>query len=367
MELLGSAFAKDAARSFDFRAFYAAGHLVRSSASHLYDLHAQEQAQNAFVSPAQRVIPFYHPSFEALLYLPLSWLSYSRAYVVYIAVNALFLGFAFLVGPRHSLFPLAGRAPALTFFVFLPVLMTILVGQDSILFLLICCFVLRELHKGDDLSAGAILALGLFRPQLAVPLALLLACRYGWKFLAGFGMVMAPITLISALIVQREGLAALVAMLGKASLVTNHGDAAQRAMAVFPQRMPNLYGLLYVCCARHLTSGALFDLTMAVSMGVFFGCAYLLRRTRGVSTTFAIAVLGAILLSYHLYAYDATLLLLPILLLGGRLHAYLVLVCYVLPFVLFFSSIPDWFALMAPVPIALLYVAGLHVLKTNRA
>jgi hypothetical protein len=82
-----------------------------------------------------------------------------------------------------------------------------------------------------------------------------------------------------------------------------------------------------------------------------------------VSISFGIAVVGATLLSYHFSSYDAAILVLPILLLSEGIHTYLVVVCYVLPYLLFFWGIPDWFALLAPVPLALLIVAAGHVLK----
>jgi hypothetical protein len=312
-------------------------------------------------------IPFYHPAYEALFYLPLSFLSYAHAYLTFVLINVLLLGLAMMIGPGHSAFPLARRSRAPAYFIFLPALFTIVEGQDSIIFLLICCFVFRELRKGDDLLAGAILGLGVFRPQLAVPLVLLLACRQGWRILAGFAAVSAPLTVISALIVGREGTAALYAMLGKASMVKSHGLAAQKAMAVYPQRMPNLYGLLYAAGGRFLTPGRSFVLTMAASAVLFACCAFLLRRSRSVSTTFAIAILGTALLSYHLYAYDATILLIPVLLLSGRLHLYLVIVCYVLPYILFFSGFSEWFSLYATVPLALLVAAGVRLLRSAHA
>lgn len=365
MEMLGSALSRRAAQGYDFRSFYAAGHTVRTSSTQLYDLGTQEQVQNAFVAPSNRAIPFYHPAYEALLFVPLSFLRYSTAYLVFIAINCLLLGIAVLVGPGHSMFPLARRSRAPAYYIFLPALFTILEGQDSIIFLLICSFVFRELRKGDDLLAGAILGLGIFRPQLAVPLAMLLACRLGWRLLAGFAAVSAPLTLVSALTVGREGTAALYAMLGKASMVTSHGAAAQQAMAVYPQRMPNLYGLLYAAAGRFMTPTRSFLLTATASLVLFACCAYVLRRSRTVSTTFGVAVLGTALLSYHLYAYDATILLIPVLLLSGRLHFYLVIVCYVLPYILFFSSVAEWFALYATVPLALLITAGVRILRTQ--
>lgn len=365
MELFGYSLANGAARSADFRAFYAAGHIVRTDAGHLYSLGVQEQVQSAFVSRSQTVIPFYHPAYEALFYLPLSFLRYQTAYLVYIAVNILLLGIALLIAPFHSSFPLAKWSHAAAFFLFLPALFTILEGQDSIIFLVICCLVLRELRRGDELVAGLFLGLAVFRPQLAVPLAILLACRLGWRFLAGFASMAAPLTVLCGIMVKREGLAALYAMLGKASMVQDHTAAAQRAIAVYPQRMPNLYGLLYACAGRFMTPSRSFLLTGIASLVLFAVCVFVIRRSHSIANTFGVAALGTALLSYHLYAYDATILLLPILLLSGRIHFYLVIVCYVLPYVLFFGGQSGWFCIYATVPLALLFVAIARIISQH--
>lgn len=362
-ELLGIALVGGIARHYDFRAFYTAGYLSRTSLSHLYDLGFQRAVEDHFVAPSLGIKPFYHPSFEALLFIPFSLLRYGPAYLASIAVNCVLLGFAYVTGPRHTAFPLARHARAFTFFTFLPVFLTIIVGQDSILFLLLCCLAFQRLQKHDEWGAGLFIALGIFRPQLALPIGLLLSIRYGRRFFTSFAAVSALLAVVSVLLVRKAGVAALTSMISTISLVHNQGAAVQEAMSVYPQRMPNLYGLIYICGARHLSAGTTFLLNAIASMIVFACCAYVVRRAKSASISFGIAVVGASLLSYHFSSYDAAILVIPILLLSEGIHVYLVVVCYVLPYLLFFWGIPDWFALLAPVPLALLIVAAGHVLK----
>ena len=367
-ELLGIALVQGVARSYDFRAFYAAGHLSRTSLSHLYDLGFQKAIQDGFVSPLPGVRPFYHPSFEALLFIPFSLLPYGAAYIVGIAINCILLGFAYVTGPRHTAFPLARYARAFTFFTFLPGFLTIIVGQDSILFLLLCCLAFQRLEKHDEWGAGFFIGLGIFRPQLAIPIGLLLGIRYGWRFLTSFAAVSAVLAGLSAFLIRKAGVVALTSLISTISLVHNHGGEVQKAMSVYPQRMPNLYGLLYICGTRHLSAAASFVVTAFASLIVFACCAFVVRKAKTVAISFGIAIIGASLLSYHFSSYDAVILILPILLLSGGIHTYLVVVCYILPYLLFFWGIPDWFALLAPVPLALLLVAARHVLtgRQNR-
>lgn len=362
-ELLGIALVGGVARNYDFRAFYAAGHLARSSILHLYDLGFQKAAADHFVSPIFGVKPFYHPSFEALLFIPFSLLPYSAAYLASIAINCILLGFAYVTGPRHTAFPLARHAPAFTFFTFLPVFLTIIVGQDSILFLLLCCLAFQRLESHDEWGAGIFIGLAIFRPQLAIPIGLLLGVRYGRRFFTSFAAVSALLTGLSVILVRKAGVIALTSLISTISLAHNQSAAVQEAMSVYPQRMPNLYGLIYICGARHLSASASFLVTALASMFVFACCAYVVRKAKSVSISFGVAMVGASLLSYHFSSYDATILILPILLLSEGIHTYLVVVCYILPYLLFFWGIPDWFALLAPVPLALLIVAAGHVLK----
>lgn len=365
-ELLGISLVGGVARVYDFRAFYAAGYLSRTSLSHLYDLASQKAVQDHFISPLFGVKPFYHPSFEALLFIPFSLLRYGLAYLASIAVNCILLGFAYVTGPRHTAFPLARHARAFTFFTFLPVFLTIIVGQDSILFLLLCCLAFQRLEHHDEWGAGFFIGLGIFRPQLALPIGLLLGIRYGRRFFTSFAAVSALLAGLSVFLVRKAGVVALTSLISAVSLMHNHGAAVQEAMSVYPQRMPNLYGLIYICGTRHLSAGASFLVTALASIIVFACCAYVVRRAKTVQISFGIAVVGASLLSYHFSSYDAAILVIPILLLSEGIHTYLVVVCYVLPYLLFFWGIPDWFALLAPVPLALLIVAAGHVLRSRR-
>jgi hypothetical protein len=365
-ELLGIALVNGTARGYDFRAFYAAGHLSRTAISHLYDLSFQKAVEDHFVSPILGVKPFYHPAFEALVFIPFSLLHYGAAYLASIAVNCILLGFAYRNGPRHTAFPLARHARAFTFFTFLPVFLTIIVGQDSILFLLLCCLALQRLENHDEWGAGFFIGLAIFRPQLAIPIGLLLGIRYGRRFFTSFAAVSALLAGLSVFLVRKAGVVAFTGLISTISLAHNQSPSVQEAMSVYPQRMPNLYGLIYICGARHLSASASFLVTVLASLIVFGCCAYVVRRAKTVSLSFGIAVVGASLLSYHFSSYDAAILVIPILLLSEGIHTYLVVVCYILPYLLFFWGIPDWFALLAPVPLALLIVAAAHVLKSPR-
>ena len=61
----------------DFRQLYTAGYLVRSGRGHqLYDYDTQFRFQNELVSKAEIALPFIRPAYQALLFVPFSFLTY---------------------------------------------------------------------------------------------------------------------------------------------------------------------------------------------------------------------------------------------------------------------------------------------------
>ena len=80
----------------DFRQLYAAGAMVRTGHSHqLYEYTSQKLFQDTLVSPEQIALPFIRPAYQALLFAPLSVLSYRTAYFVFLAINLVLLGICY--------------------------------------------------------------------------------------------------------------------------------------------------------------------------------------------------------------------------------------------------------------------------------
>src|SRR5579862_2099349 len=88
----------------DFSIFYTAGTIVRQGfATRLYDTGLQFQIQKQFASQVfirQGPLPYNHPPFEALVFAPLTRLSYPAAYVIWDGLNLLILAsLPFLLRP----------------------------------------------------------------------------------------------------------------------------------------------------------------------------------------------------------------------------------------------------------------------------
>ena len=350
IEFCGSGFAGSGIEAaFDFRAFYAAGYLTRTHPSRLYDLTQQEQVQQALISRGY-FLPFYHPSYETLFLAPFSLLPYRAAYLAFIAFNMLGL-LAVLLMARPLLspaIPWLRTRPWLIFFLYLPLLLAALLGQDSIFLLLVCCASWRQLESGKDINAGALLALMLFKFQIAIPLAILITVRRGWRFAAGFLIASTAVAVLCIALVGSAGTADYIRALSGATSAIDKSAVEEQRMGVYPFAMPNLAGLLFACGARFLRSPAPFNaLTLTCSIGVFAWCARAVRRAE-LKTAFSIAILGVLLVSYHLFVYDLTLALLSVALLSDRLNRYILLALFGLPVVLLSFGTNSFFLLAVP-------------------
>ncbi|MDE3104877.1 MAG: DUF2029 domain-containing protein [Acidobacteriota bacterium] len=324
------------AESFDFRSFYAAGHILRTHPAQLYDPATELTTQNQYVSPLQEPLPFYHLSYEALLYLPFSLLPFRVAYLAYAGFNLLLL--PLLMRCSASAFdgtiPIWQPRPGWMLFPYFPLMIALWQGQNSLLFLVLLGLTWHILQRGRLTLAGALLGLGLFKPQLALPIALLLALRYRRDFIVGFIASSAAVLALCGTVLRAAGMRAQWHLLLLGSLLSDQSSRAQQAMAVKPAAMPNLLGLLYVCGTRHLPPTTAVVVVLLTSLVALVATGRALRNIEDCSVVFSVAVLVAVLLSYHLYIHDLTVLLLPMALLGKRTSPYSLGALYLLPVLL---------------------------------
>jgi hypothetical protein len=237
--------------------------------------------------------------------------------------------------------------------VFFPVIVAILQGQDSILFLLGLCLVYRILKSGRGFLAGAILGLLLFKPQVALPLALFLMARYGLSLLAGFALGGSIVTVASIALVTWQGCLTLVRALLLTGSVSVSRDIPAGSFGVFPFIMPNIRGLITGLTAWFLPGKIALALTVLLS-----GCLVLwgmrtLRGTRfGLDAAFSLSAACAVLVSYYLHIHDLTLMQLPLGLMAGHKNSYIsrsALVFYLAPQLLMLFAHKFLYLLALPV------------------
>src|SRR5207249_3890623 len=145
----------------------------------------------ASIAPIQRVAfnqPMDHPAYEALLFVPLSLVPYPVAMAFFMGINALsavlwLLFLSSILLPREQG---CTAVPVLLLTSFFSVTKTIAHGQDSIILLALFAGTFRLLELRNDLWAGVLIGLGLFKFQIVVPVALIFLLWRRWRFVAGF-------------------------------------------------------------------------------------------------------------------------------------------------------------------------------------
>lgn len=328
--------------------------MVVRSPSLLFDLDAQKQWQRAATNDSQLVI-FEHPAYEAILYAPLSLFNFRTAYLIYAGCNMLLLWLCYLISPPATSHFASAYRPAL-FFLSFPVLLTIFVGQDSILFLFVVCAAWKALAAGKDGLSGLILGLATFKLPLILTVALLVSIRRGRRFAAGFLCTSTGCVILSICLVGIRGTGAFFHLLGSATLSGNHSVKAQLDNAIWLHAMPNIAGLFYLLGSGNLSPRGFNVLNLAGILAVLCVCAWFQRRAVSGSTALATAILCAVLVSPHLYVYDLAVLPLAFLQLSTRWLKAIAILWFVLPPMLYAISFPYlmWFAPTVIVPLLLL-------------
>jgi alpha-1,2-mannosyltransferase len=304
----------------DFTIFYTAGKTVgEGRGRQLYDLETQLALQRSFapeVKHREGALPFNHPPFEALLFVPLAGLPYVTAYLVWAIFNvALMLGFWILLRPRlpglHEILPVL---PLLAMFAFFPMIIALLQGQDSILLLFLYGLAFSALARGRAFVAGVCLALALFKFQLVLPLVFVLLVRRQWKTLAGFSVTAFGLLLVSAAVVGWNGVAAYPGF-----LLRLNQSAAQAA--IDSRGMPNLRGLVEGLLHLAGVPALLLVVTLSIALEALMVRWWRVQPAQKFALSFALCLAVTTMISYHLFVHDLSLLMLPILLLAELLVA----------------------------------------------
>jgi hypothetical protein len=217
--------------------------------------------------------------------------------------------------------------------------MAIKMGQDSAMSLLVLIGVFASLKYQRHVAAGSILALGLYKPQLVLPLTGFLLVSHNWRSLLGFAATGACLAAISFAIVGWQG------VLGLLSIIS---DMDGPTSIVYPQMMTNLRGLFFPLFSFFQLPELTNIFTAGASLIVYGYCLILWKNNPSVDgplfdLQFFLAIVATVLISYHLYTHDTTILTIPIILTLNYILAYkapLTSACKLLLFVLVFLYLP---------------------------
>lgn len=326
---------------YDLIIFYTGAEIVNAGKGHqLYDLKVQQAYQERFKLPNKpwSVLPFNHAPYELLPFLPLADLSFQSAHLIWSILSIIFLILACLIllrvtERRHRI--LFG-ALILSFY---PRLIGIKMGQDSAMSLLILVGVFSSLKYGREVTAGGILALGLYKPQLVLPLTGILLVSRNWRTLIGFAATAACLAAISLAMVGWQGILGLFSIISEMDRPTT---------IVYPAHMANLRGLFFPLLS-FFRSPELTNILTAITSLIVYGYSVIVWKNKAsrdgplFDLQFSLAIAATLLISYHLYPHDVIVLVIPIILTFNYVLANkprLTIPCNVFLFVLILLYLP---------------------------
>jgi Glycosyltransferase family 87 len=295
----------------DFIIFYTGAQIINDGKSkELFKVETQNAYQAKFSAPLlEWPLPFNHAPYELFLFLPLVHLSYPVAHAVWSGVNLLLLAIIlwWLLLYCHSPHSFFIGISLLGFF---PTMEVLRLGQDSILSTALLLAVFAALKRKRDVWAGFLLALGLYKPQLVLPLAGVFLVARSWRSLISFGISGAMLVAISLAVVGQQGAYDLVSILKVMD---------RYSFVVRPALMPNLRGFMHILIQGENVYWLTVAMTVAISVAIYAVCLYLCRVEFDVldptfDLKFSLILVTTLLISYHLYAHDLFLLVLPLIL-----------------------------------------------------
>jgi hypothetical protein len=219
--------------------------------------------------------------------------------------------------------------------------MTLVQGQDTLLLLLIFTLVLIFQKKNADFAVGCCLGLGLFRFHSVLPLVLVLLLMRKRNAVLGFMSIAVVLLLVS------------IGLVGWRTVVhypeyVMHLEAVGAGGAIVPANMPTIHGLLDPIIRARLGNLGTTAFVGIVSAVLLFVAAYWPRnRQVNFDLHFSLVLVITVLVSYHAYAHDLSLLLLPQILVANYLLSH---------------SISESVKLSIVVPMFLLFLSPLYVI-----
>ncbi|HLJ16161.1 MAG TPA: glycosyltransferase family 87 protein [Bryobacteraceae bacterium] len=278
----------------DFLSFYSGGLLARRGLFHqLYDAPLQASVEKALVPDSSVMMPFIRPPFYAALLAPLTLLPLAPAFCVWLSTQvAALLGCWWWLARRFGYDALVFAS------LYYPTSVGLSNGQDPVWMLVIflSCYALAERKR--DWASGALLGLAIIKFHLLFLLPLAMALDKRWRMLAGFCAVCASAIAISL-------------ALGGTGIIVQYIDLLQRhdikTLDPVPVRMISIRSLA-------LNAGWDSPLLNALLIGVVVLLLLVAAWRAPLWRWFAAACTGTLLVAPHVYGYDTSILLLPLLL-----------------------------------------------------
>jgi hypothetical protein len=322
----------------DFVPAYAAGTLVRQgrwAQSYSIDSVAEFEhhvVKDADLEPLPVYGPFFNPPFFAALYAPLAALPYRQAAVVWLGINLFLLSASIVLLcrmlPAGCGWKSWGLVPLLIVLP-LPFWQAICHQQNTFLSLLLMCVVVtfwrsaatdRRLREIDSVLAGLSAGLLFYKPQLALPVSVVLGLTLGWRALLGLAITGTALLLFT-----------IVAMPGSLEEYLHRMPATvawmQTALKYNWGRQVTPLGFWRVLLEGHAAGATtplakvlaiLTNLIAAAALSVVVFHFLRKRQTSTIDPVIAITIIAIPLLVPYFMDYDLLLLAIPAVLTAHR-------------------------------------------------
>jgi hypothetical protein len=292
----------------DFVHFYTLGYQARHRAGPaLYDAAAQHELQTRLVpaSVPDWYIPVYPPQI-AVLVAPFSLLSYGWAAVSWGAVTAALYAAIVWATCRRSFPTLRDAALVVAAAAAFPPFWQLLMhGQTTVVPLVSFFLGWLALERGRTFLSGLAFGLLAVKPQFGLALAVVVAARREWALLGG-GLASAAL----------QG--AIVAAVFGSGVIVDFAETVRRLPEVARALEPRPYQLHSLkALADLLPAPAATAAWLAVAVTVLWCTARIWSAPVPASVRIGAVVIATVLVSPHLTIYDLTVLVLPLLWLGG--------------------------------------------------
>src|ERR1700739_848890 len=250
----------------DFASLYTAGYMVVSGhGKSIYDDAEYQNVQREKTLGEVEHGGFDRPSYEALLFVPLSRLNFPIAYFVMLAINLALLAFGvrMLYPYLKTLENVLSWLPAAVFLSFLPISFSLAVGGDSILLFVFLVASAVSFFRTRELIAGVLLGLSIFNLSVALPIAVLFVLWRRWRPVCGFACASLGVTFLSMWI---SGVKPFVVVLQRQILLRNLVSMPQEGLRYGSKHvaMPNLGFLANILGRLQLSQNVILTVTAAL-------------------------------------------------------------------------------------------------------
>ena len=303
----------------DFSIFYTAGQILHEGRGfELYNDIIQEDVQRSFspigLEKRGSILPYNHPPFEAIIFVPFVRLSYLGAYLAWLAVN-LGLTFALLVVLRNNL-AILGKAPLYLWLLaglgFFPIFIALLQGQDSILVLFCYAMGFVGFRRADRIARRSLDRVGALQIPSGASVCFSAGASAppevsGWLFLCCRSPSAARV--VRSRLERLVELSSFYVWAGENnqsylwnSSVGNVANVRGIVASLCPSAEPRLRIFLILLCSAILLAGITYAWRKA-----------LLTDAVCPELAFALGLVATVLLSYHIYVHDLSVLFLAAL------------------------------------------------------